>query len=89
MVTGIQSTSVNILSISTTTLGGSLIFRPMTKIHAVGQDMYTDIYIKVYLPAATFAESTEKFSATEKVTLPPSFCPHGPSCVMGDNESTL
>jgi hypothetical protein len=50
---------------STITLGGSSIFRPMIKFHAVGQDKYTKVYITVYIHAAIFVESSTIFSATD------------------------
>lgn len=52
--------SVNTLLDSTTSLGGSSIFKPMTKIHAVGQIMCINIYIRVYMHAEIFLESKKK-----------------------------
>ncbi len=46
-------------------LGGSSIFRPMDKFHAVGQGKYTGFYITVYMHAANFAESSTRSSANE------------------------
>jgi hypothetical protein len=42
---------------STTSLGGSSIFGPMVKFHAVGQDKYTKVCITVYIHAAILAEN--------------------------------
>jgi hypothetical protein len=50
----------------------------MIKFHAVGQDLYTEFYITVYIQAAIDAESKEKVSANGKVTLFSVPCPHGP-----------
>ncbi len=89
MALSILPTSVNDQLIFTTTLGGSSIFRPMIKFHAVGQDNYTNIYITVYIHAAIFVESSRRCSSTNPVTLPLSSCPHGPSCVVGSIELML
>ena len=82
MALSILPTSVNDQLNSTITLGGSSIFGPMIKFHAVGQDKYAKDYITVYIHAAIFVESSRRFSSTNSVTLSLSSCPHGPSCVV-------
>ena len=59
MALSILPTSVNDQLNSTITLGGSSIFGPMIKFHAVGQDKYTNFYITVYKHAAILGESTK------------------------------
>jgi hypothetical protein len=41
----------------------------MKKFHVVGQDVYIEHCIAVYIQAAIFAESEENFPVNEKVTL--------------------
>jgi hypothetical protein len=53
-------TSGNVQLFLTTALGGSSIFGPMIKFHAVGQTKYTKVYITVYIHAATFGESSRR-----------------------------
>ena len=50
---------------STSTLGGSSIFRPMVKFHVVGQDKYTKVCTTVYIHAAIFVKSSVIFSAND------------------------
>jgi hypothetical protein len=89
MALRILLTSANDQLIFITSLGGSSIFRPMIKFHAVGQDNYTKIYITVYMHAVIFEESSRRFSSINPVKLPLSSCPHGPSCVVGSIKSML
>jgi hypothetical protein len=60
MALSILLTSANVQQFLITALGGSSIFRPMIKFHAVGQTKYTKDYITVYIHAANFGESSRK-----------------------------
>jgi hypothetical protein len=65
MALSILLASVNVKLIYKTSLGGSLIFGPMIKFHAVGQDYYTNFCITVYIYVAIFAETSSEFGATD------------------------
>jgi hypothetical protein len=75
---------------STKSLGGSSIFRPMIKFHAVGQDKYTGfLYYGIQTSSyfcGIFKEFLDNWSSYAEFCLS---CPHGPSCVMGSIELML